>query len=132
MSTPQEIFQRYVLAGAIGRDADALAALFTDDGVLEAPLVPDGDPYPKRLVGRDAIRAGVAALHARLPVDGRAVDPTRTSVTIHPTPAGDTFVAEIDTAFTNGDTISLVQIFRLDGDRIRHLRDYFAPGVTAG
>jgi hypothetical protein len=36
----QEIYLRYLRAGAFARDADALAELFTADGVLEAPLVP--------------------------------------------------------------------------------------------
>jgi hypothetical protein len=44
--TPEEIYQRYVWAGAMTRNADALADLFAADGVLEAPLVPPGHDYP--------------------------------------------------------------------------------------
>jgi hypothetical protein len=59
--THQQIFERYVYAGAIQRDPDALAALFTDDGVFEAPLIPAGHPLPGRLAGREAIRGGLIA-----------------------------------------------------------------------
>ena len=55
--THKEIFERYVHAGAITRNPDAIAAMFADDGVYEAPLAPDGHPL-RRLVGRDAIRTG--------------------------------------------------------------------------
>ena len=44
--THKEIFERYVYAGAITRNPDAIAAMFTEDGVYEAPLVPDGHPLP--------------------------------------------------------------------------------------
>ncbi|SCF15460.1 SnoaL-like domain-containing protein [Micromonospora matsumotoense] len=61
--THQEIFERYVYAGAVTRDPDAIAALFTEEGVYDAPLAPDGHPLPGRLVGRAAIRAGTSAYH---------------------------------------------------------------------
>ena len=54
--TPQEIYQRYLWAGAMTRNADALADLFAADGVLEAPLVPSGRDYPRRVEGREQIR----------------------------------------------------------------------------
>ena len=53
--THKEIFERYLYAGAITRNPDAIAAMFTEDGVYDAPLVPEGHPL-HRLVGRDAIR----------------------------------------------------------------------------
>jgi hypothetical protein len=59
--THKEIFERYVHAGAISRNPDAVAALFTEDGVYEAPLVPDGHRLPRRLAGRDAIQVGLSA-----------------------------------------------------------------------
>jgi hypothetical protein len=40
---PQEIYRRYLMASAFSRDPDAVAGMFTDDGVLEAPLVPPAD-----------------------------------------------------------------------------------------
>ena len=58
--THEEIFERYVYAGAVSRNPGAVAAMFTEDGVHEAPLIPDGHRLPRRLAGRDAIRAGRA------------------------------------------------------------------------
>jgi len=45
--THKEIFERYIYAGAITRNPDAVAEMFTQDGIYEAPLVPDG---PDRLL----------------------------------------------------------------------------------
>jgi hypothetical protein len=61
--THKEIFERYLHAGAISRDPDAQAAMFTEDGVYEAPLVPDGHRLPRHLAGRSAIRGGISAFH---------------------------------------------------------------------
>ncbi|MBW4704550.1 MULTISPECIES: nuclear transport factor 2 family protein [unclassified Micromonospora] len=126
--THQEIFQRYVYAGAVTRDPDAIAALFTEDGVYEAPLVPAGHPLHGRLVGRAAIRAGTNAYH-QLPTPEGTVNLTRSAHLLHDTPDPDVFIAEIDVAFDGTDgqqtTMSLVQIFRLRAGQIAVLRDYF-------
>jgi ketosteroid isomerase-like protein len=124
--TSQEIFQRYIHAGALSRDPAAVAALFTEDGVYEAPLARDGDVFPRRLTGPDEIRAGIAAAYARMPPVTDPVDPTRTSFTLHSTADPDVVIAEIDTTSVSGATMSLVQIFRVRDGRISHLRDYFA------
>lgn len=47
--THKEIFERYMYAGAISRNPVAVAAMFTEDGVYEAPLIPDGHRLPRRL-----------------------------------------------------------------------------------
>jgi len=126
VSTPEEIFQRYVYAGAMSRDPDALAALFTDDGVYEAPLAGDGGAFPRRLAGREAIRSGLAAAYTLLPAtDDDPVDPIRTAFTLHTTADPDVFIAEIDTTLMSDTTMSLVQIFRVRDGLISHLRDYF-------
>ncbi|MEU7982620.1 nuclear transport factor 2 family protein [Micromonospora sp. NPDC049081] len=126
--THQEIFQRYVYAGAVTRDPDAIAALFTEDGVYEAPLVPAGHPLHGRLVGRAAIRAGTSAYH-QLPTHQGTVNLGRSAHLLHDTPDPDVFIAEIDVAFDGTDgrqtTMSLVQIFRLRAGQIAVLRDYF-------
>jgi ketosteroid isomerase-like protein len=122
--THQEIFERYLRAGAINRDSDAIAELFTVDGVYEAPLVPDGHRLPNRLAGREAIRAGIGAYH-RDPVDFGAVDLARSRYVRHETREPDTFFAEIDTVLERG-RMSLVWIFRVRDDRIALFRDYFA------
>lgn len=132
--THKEIFERYMYAGAVSRDPDAVAAMFTEDGVLDAPLVPDGHPLRQRLVGRDAIRAGVSAYHRQL-TDPGTVDVERSGYVVHDTADPDVFIAEIDVVLDGGRTMSLVQIFRLRDGRIAMLRDYFAepaagPGDT--
>jgi ketosteroid isomerase-like protein len=127
--TPQQIFERYIRAGALTRDADALAGLFAPDGVLEAPLVPDGRAFPSRLAGRDEIRRGMAEFYRR-PVVERAVDAAKTRVVLHITTDPDVFIAEIDTAFEDGGSVSLVQIFRVRDGQIVLLRDYFAPELV--
>ncbi|QDY06304.1 nuclear transport factor 2 family protein [Micromonospora sp. HM134] len=129
----QEIFQRYVYAGAVTRNPDAVAALFTEDGVYDAPLVPEGHPLHGRLVGREAIRAGLRAYHRQLARPG-TVDPRHSTHHLHETADPDVFVAEIDVAVDEADgrrtTMSLVQVFRLRAGQIVLLRDYFTEPPT--
>ena len=134
-ATAQEIFGRYLHAGALSRDADALAELFAEDGVFEAPLVPAGHAFPNRLGGREAIRAGMAAYYRRTggTPDG-AVDVAKSGFVLHDTADPDVFIAEIDTAFDvagEAVTMALVQIFRVRDGKIARLRDYFAPETVA-
>ncbi len=128
--THQQTFERYLYTGAIMRDADALAVLFTDDGVFEAPLLPEGHPLPRRLEGREAIRTGMGAYH-RHPAFQVTADVARSGYVLHDTPDPDVFVVELDTVLEGPDgqvtTMSLVQIYRLRDGLIAELRDYFAP-----
>jgi uncharacterized protein len=116
-------------AGAITRNPDAIAAMFTEDGVFDAPLVPDGHPL-HRLVGRDAIRTGTSVYHQQPTYQG-TMNLERSAYVLHDTLDPDVFVAEIDVAFDEADgrrsMVSLVQIFRLRDGQIAMLRDYFAP-----
>jgi ketosteroid isomerase-like protein len=121
--TPQEIFERHLRAGAFGRDPDAVAELFAPDGVYEAPFATE--PFPRRLAGRAEIRDGLAALYRTPLPDWGAVDTDKTRYVLHLTTDPDTFIVEIDTVFTSGETMSLVQIFRVSDGRITLLRDYF-------
>lgn len=121
----RQLFERYIHAGAMTRNPDALADLFTPDGILESPLTPPDGPYPHRLEGRAAIRDGMAAWYATAATDTRTVDFARSSYTLHATADPDVFVVEIDTAFQDGPAMALVQIFRLRDGQIAHLRDYF-------
>lgn len=133
--THKEIFERYIYAGAITRNPDAIAAMFTEDGVYEAPLVPDGHPLHGRLVGRDAIRSGISVYHQQPTYQG-TMNLERTAYLLHDTMDPDIFIAEIDVAFDEADerrtTMSLVQIFRIRDGQIATLRDYFAelPSVV--
>lgn len=119
---PQRVFERYLGAGAMSRDPDAVAALFAEDGVLEWPL------HRARFVGRGEIRRGLRDYHARHAAPTPPVDPGRSGHRLHRTTEPGTFVVEIDTVFAgSGDAVSLVWIFRVDADGlIVRLRDYFA------
>ena len=128
-ATPQELFERYTWTGMI-RNADARAEMFTVDGVLEAPLLPAGHALPRRLEGREEIRAGLAAYYQRSTNDERTVNTDRSRYVLHTTTDPDVFIVEIDAALdAAGETItlSLVQIFRMRDGLIALLRDYFAP-----
>ncbi len=130
--THKELFERYLHAGAISRNPDAVAELFTEDGVFEAPLVPDGHHLPRRMVGRDEIRAGVQAYHQGFEVPG-TVNMQESKYELH-TVDPDMFMVEIDTVLDRPDgsqeTMSFVQIFRLRDGKIERLRDYFRTGST--
>ncbi|WP_412741824.1 nuclear transport factor 2 family protein [Krasilnikovia sp. MM14-A1004] len=128
--THQEIYERYVYAGALTRNPDAVAGMFTEDGLFEAPLVPDGHRLPNRLAGREAIRIGIVAYHREPRYQG-TVNIECSRYVLHDTPDPDVFIAETDTAFDEPDGrrsyVSLVQIFRLRDGLIASLRDYFTP-----
>ncbi|GIM96478.1 nuclear transport factor 2 family protein [Paractinoplanes toevensis] len=116
----KEIFERYIYAGAITRNPDAYADLFTPDGVYEVPLT------GHRLEGREAIRAGIG-VYQSVSVPG-TLSFEKSAYVLHDTADPGVFIAEIDTVFENpSSTMSLVQIFRVRDDRIAHLRDYFRP-----
>jgi ketosteroid isomerase-like protein len=131
----KEIFERYMYAGAITRNPDAIAAMFTEDGVYDAPLVPDDHPL-RHLVGRDAIRAGTGLYHQQPTYQG-AMNVERSGYVLHDTADPDVFMAEIDVAFDEAGgrrtTMSLLQVFRLRDGRIAMLRDYFSevPSVVS-
>ncbi|MFJ9845615.1 nuclear transport factor 2 family protein [Kitasatospora sp. NPDC101155] len=132
--TPQEIFQRYVHAGPLTRDADALAETFTEDGVFEAPFMPHGGALPRRIVGREAIRASMAAHYGQQLKDDRKPNLQKSGFVLHTTSDPEVFIAEIDTAFDGDDediVVSLVQIFRTRDGRIARLRDYFSPSLLS-
>ena len=132
--TPEELYQRYLLASAMTRNADALADLFAVDGVLESPLIPPDHHYPRRLEGREEIRAGMAAFYKRQQADpGQTVDTARSGYQLHTTADPGVFIAEIDVVLSSPagtETVSLVQIFRVHDGKIVLMRDYFAPGIV--
>ena len=54
------------IADAFNRhDVDAIMSFFADDAVFEAPRGPE--PCGRRLIGTDAVRAGIAARFAGIP-----------------------------------------------------------------
>jgi ketosteroid isomerase-like protein len=137
--TSEELYQRYVWAGAMTRNADALADLFTADGVLESPLVPPGRAYPRRLEGREQIRTAMAAYYQRSAdasptADASpAADLAASRYQVHTTADPGVFIVEVDAvvnAPAGSTTVSLVQIFRVRDGKIALLRDYFAPEIV--
>ena len=104
--------------------------MFAEDGVFEAPLVPQGHPLPRRMVGRDAIRTGTSA-YQQVPAYQGTVNFEQSAYVLHETADPNVFIAEIDTVFdeANGQrtTMSLVKIFRVRDGQIVSLRDYFTP-----
>lgn len=131
--SPREIFESYVYAGTITRNADAVAESFTADGVFEAPFVPAGAAFPRRMEGREEIRAAMAAYYEQQVDDGRAPNLAKSGFVLHTTSDPDVFIAEIDAVFDEGGqdaTVSLVQIFRIRDGKIARLRDYFAPELV--
>lgn len=116
-------------AGAITRNVDAYADQFTEDGVYEAPLLPDGHRLPRRLAGREAIRAGIGPFHEDSAFIG-TIDVERSRYSLHETVDPDVFIVETDTVLDRPDgrsaTMSLVQIFHVRDGKIALLRDYFA------
>lgn len=119
-------------------NADALAELFTEDGVLEAPLVPADSAFPRRMEGREQIRTAMAAYYERQTGGGGTPNVEKSRYVLHITEDPDVFIAEIDTVIDgkgDGDgaeeTVSLVQIFRVRDGKIAHLRDYFTPGMVS-
>ena len=138
--TPQEIYQGYLWASAMTRNADALAGLFADDGVLESPLVPAGHDYPRRLEGREQIRTEMAAYYqrsanaAQAAGTGQQPDTGKSRYVLHTTADPGVFIVEIDAVLSGpggSTTIPLVQIFRVHDDKITLLRDYFSPVIVS-
>ena len=131
--TPQQIFESYIYAGSLTQNADAVAESFTEDGVLEMPLLPVGASFPRKLVGREEIRTAMAAYYERQVEGDRAPNLEKSGYVLHTTSSPDVFIAEIDTVF-DGDgedrTVSLVQIFRIRDGKIARLRDYYAPELV--
>ena len=131
--TSEELYQRYVWAGAMTRNADALADLFTADGILESPLVPPGHAYPRRLAGREQIRTAMAAYYQRSADATLTADPAASRYQVHTTADPGVFIVEVDAVVNEpagSTTVSLVQIFRVRDGKIALLRDYFAPEIV--
>jgi ketosteroid isomerase-like protein len=130
-ASSQQLYERYVWASAMTSNADAVAELFTADGVIEAPLLAANKLFPQRMQGREEIRSKLAAYYQRSGHPGRTVKPQASRYVLHHTVDPDVFIVEIDAAFDGPGpgvitTMSLVQIFRIRDGKIAMLRDYFA------
>ncbi|MFD9486341.1 nuclear transport factor 2 family protein [Streptomyces sp. NPDC059991] len=90
-ASPQEISRNCVYAGALTHNADALAELFTEDGVLEAPLVSADAAFPGRMEGREEIRRSMAAYYERQKGGGGAPNVEKSRYVLHITDDPDVF-----------------------------------------
>ena len=139
-ATPQEVYQRYLWA-TLTQNADAVAEMFTVDGVFQATFVPAGEAFPRYLEGREQIRGGLAEYYHRWAGDqqqaglaGLTVNEEMSRSVVHTTADPDVFVVEIDTAFDSSDgtrIVSLLKIFRMRDGEIVLLRDYFSPDLVS-
>jgi ketosteroid isomerase-like protein len=137
-ASPEEIFQRYVWAGPLTRNADAVAEMFAVDGVFEAPLVPADRAFPQRLEGREAIRRALADFYERDAYGqagpaGLKLNEEKSRYVVHTTADPDVFVAETDAAFDRSEgveIVSMVKIFHMRDGEIVLLRDYFSPDLV--
>lgn len=68
-----------------------VAAMFTEDGVYDSPLAPDGHAL-RRLVGRDAIRTGTRLYHQQPTYQG-TMNVERSAYVLHDTAEPDVFIA---------------------------------------
>ena len=130
MIAPVTVFDR-AMQCLLASDASAYADLFAPDAVVQWPFATEG--WPKRIDGRDAIRAHTEGVFARFQAAGRRLIAVRDAV-VHP--IGDHEVAiefAIEAAAPNGAVrLPYVQFLRVTDDgHIAVLRDYFRPMVDA-
>jgi ketosteroid isomerase-like protein len=124
-ASPRQVVERIHRLVAEGT-VEGQAELFAADGVLEWPFAPDG--VPRRLEGREAIRATFAPLGRRMRAAGRRPPPVA-SVVVHETLDPEVVVAEL--ALGGDDPLPYVQVFRVRDGQIVSFRDYFGPRTAA-
>jgi len=118
-----EHLHRLVAEGDLAGQAD----LFASDGVLEWPFAPDG--MPRRIEGREAIRATFALLGRRMRAAGRRPGAVA-NVVVHETRDPEVVVVELALG-GGGDPLPYVQVFRVRDGQILEFRDYFGPRTAA-
>jgi uncharacterized protein len=119
MVTPAEVFHR-VHERIRAYDIGVVDDFFAEDAVLEMPFAPP--PLPRRIVGRDAIRALLAPRYEARRAAGQRLAEYH-DVKIHETRDPEVIVAEIE--MTHTPPRSFVLVYRIVEGRIRLQRDYF-------
>ncbi len=124
--TASEVFAR---AHAFVREYDIrYVDCFAEDGVLELPFAPA--PLPKRIVGREAIRAALQPRYDAARAAGRRIIEYR-DLRIHETRDPEVIVAEFDVvgvprgAGVEPQPLSFIHVYRIVRDEIALQRDYF-------
>ncbi|MET9266520.1 nuclear transport factor 2 family protein [Amycolatopsis sp. NPDC004079] len=119
--TPREIFER-VKSATIGKDPD-YADLYAEDGAHELPFAPPG--VPKRIEGREKIRAFLEAASANAPMKFTEF----ANVRIHDTDEPGTIICEYD---LHGEVVKTgapfvfgyVLLIHVQHGKIKLIRDY--------
>jgi uncharacterized protein (TIGR02246 family) len=126
MVLPAEVFNRAIRC-LLASDASGYADLFAPDAVVEWPFNPEG--WPKRLEGRDAIRAHTEGVFARFQATGRKLVAVRDAIT-HSIGTHEVAVEfSIEAATPSGTSrMPYVQFLRVTDDgHIAVLHDYYRP-----
>jgi uncharacterized protein len=130
--SPKELFYQlhdFVLAF----DADSQAELFHEDGVWELPFAPD--PLPKKIVGREAIRAfGKLGMESSKRRNRRLLQYDQ--LRIHETKQEDLIIVEFKlegevTTDRSTYTIPFIQVMQVKDGKIILLRDYFPTDLLS-
>jgi ketosteroid isomerase-like protein len=124
-ASPRQVFQR-VLRAIENTEMDAYADLFAADGTFELPFAPP--PLPRRIEGREAIRAFFHAAAERL----TAAPPQFkfSSVVVHETVDPEVIVTEYEVhgvAASGPYQFSNLGVMTVRNGEILSLRDYWNP-----
>ena len=117
-ASPRQVLESLLRGISDGR-WDDLADLYAEDAVVEQPFAPTP---PRRLEGREAIRAHFAAAQGPLRLEA-------SNVVVHDTGDAEVVVAEFDydgRVATTGHTfrVANIQVLRVRDGRIVSSRDY--------
>ncbi len=117
---------------SVSRDQEALLALYAEDAILEAPLIPTVLDQDSGIVrGRAEIRAFLDASRRR---SSGAETPDVTMRWWREDrffSAGDTLVWEYPRQTPDGEQIDIVEVMRIEGGLIRHHRVYWGWKLTS-
>jgi ketosteroid isomerase-like protein len=115
------------LPAILSNDPAGLLSRCADDGILQFPFAPDG--RPRRLEGREQVRAYLDAVYSRLKIEGV------TSLKIHETADPAVVIAEVtlNVTLSDGPTrdASYVEVVTVRDGQIAHIRAYWSPLALA-
>ncbi len=133
--SPEAVVRSYYAASRAPNVADALADITADDVVLEAPSVLILNPFAgtDKVTGKaafvKAISGGAFLLKSAVIAPPRTLNDPHAGVALSVmTPAGVSptlVVSRIQLPLPNGDLLTQVEFFEVDGGKIRHLQSYY-------
>lgn len=134
--TPAELFHR-IYERVRAYETGFVDEFFAEDAVLELPFAPP--PMPKRVAGREAIRALLAPRYDALHAAGQRIREYR-NVTIHETRDPEVIIAEFEAHGVprgaglepHAEPLPFAIVYRICRERIRLQRDYFDSLAMAG